>query len=92
MGPKSQEDTETLVRGPLVDRPLGTVLGFKTGYFPDFVVSFSAYFFEGLSDAFGDRLGNRLPWVFGSFSIGSLVIFIILYFTKIDECGLQKFK
>ena len=44
------------------------------------------------TDAFGDRLGNRLPWVFGSFSIGSLVIFIILYFTKIDECGLQKFK
>ena len=54
MGPKSQEDTEKLVRGPLVDPPLGTGLGPETGYFPDFVVSFSAYFFEGLSDAFGN--------------------------------------
>ena len=38
----------------LVDPPLGTVLVFKTGYFPNFVVRLEAYFFEGLSDPFGD--------------------------------------
>ena len=46
MRPKSQEDTEKSVRGPFVDPPLGAVLEFETGYFPDFLVSFSAYFFE----------------------------------------------
>ena len=65
MGPKSQEDTEKLVRGPLVDPPLGTGLGPETGYFPDFVVSFSAYFFEGLSDAFGNRFLKDFEVILG---------------------------
>ena len=56
MRPKSQEDTEKLVRRPFVDPPLGAVVEPKTEYFPDFVVSFSAYFFEGLTDPFGDRI------------------------------------
>jgi hypothetical protein len=42
--------------------------------------------------AFADRLGHRLPQIFGSFGISALVVYIILLFTKIDERELQKFK
>ena len=65
MHPKSQEDTEKFVRGPFVDPPLGAVLGPKTGFVPEFVVSFSAYFFEGLSDAFGDRFLDDFEVILG---------------------------
>mgnify|MGYP000876051617 CR=1 FL=1 len=37
------------------------------------------------NDEFADRLGHRLPWIFGSYGIGALIVFIILYFAKIDE-------
>ena len=75
MRPKSQDDMEKSVRGPLVDPPLSAVLGFKTVYFPSFLVSFSAYFFEGLSDAFGDRFFKDFEVILGLHFHGFVVLF-----------------
>ena len=75
MRPKSQEDTEKSVRGPLVDPPLGAVLGCKSIYFLDFLVSFSAYFFEGLSDAFGDRFLEVFEIILGLHFHACVVLF-----------------
>ena len=75
MHPKSQEDTEKFVRGHFVDPPLGAVLGFTTRDFPNLGVSFSVYFFEWLSDAFGDRFLKDFDVILGLHFHALVVVF-----------------
>ncbi|PHQ29860.1 hypothetical protein CJ305_07780 [Leeuwenhoekiella nanhaiensis] len=44
------------------------------------------------ADEFEERLGDTLPWVFGSFGIGCMVILLSLLYQKIDESTLSNFK
>lgn len=44
------------------------------------------------TENFENRLGNLLPWIFGSFGIGSLVILCMVIIPKIDERELKKLK
>ncbi|MCQ0113050.1 rhomboid family intramembrane serine protease [Zhouia amylolytica] len=44
------------------------------------------------SDDFEDRLGTSLPWIFGSFGIGCLVILLMVVIPKIDKKELIDFK
>jgi rhomboid protease GluP len=41
---------------------------------------------------FEDRLGNTLPWIFGSFGIGAFVLLLMVVIPKIDENGLEDFR
>src|SRR5690606_13460074 len=38
------------------------------------------------------RLGNSLAWIFRSFGIGSLVVFLMVVIPKIDQKEFRKFK
>ena len=44
------------------------------------------------SDTFTQRLGNTLPWIFGSFGITALVLLIMIAIPKIDKKELNNFK
>jgi len=44
------------------------------------------------TEAFEERLGNTLPWVFGSFGIGLIVILFSILYPKIDESALRDFR
>lgn len=43
-------------------------------------------------DSFENKLGNNFIWIFGTFVISALVMFILIYIAKIDPKGLQNFK
>ncbi|MCP9198858.1 rhomboid family intramembrane serine protease [Gramella sp. GC03-9] len=44
------------------------------------------------TEVFENRLGNLLPWIFGSFGIGSLVVLFMVVIPKIDEKEFKNFK
>ena len=58
-----------------MDPPLGAVVYKKTIYFLDLVVGFSAYFFERLSDPFGDRFVKDFEVILGSLCHAFVVLF-----------------
>ena len=48
--------------------------------------------FEAKTTPFEERNGKKLPWIFGSFGIGSLIYFILLLFPKFHKNKLENFK
>ncbi len=43
-------------------------------------------------DNFSDRLGNTVPWIFGSFAIGAFILLLMIAIPKIDTKAFNDFK